>query len=160
MAQISPEHLDMIVVGTVTSDRQFPSTACMVQKALNVENAMAFDVSAGCSGFLYALTVVNNAIRCGTCKTALVVGVERLSSVINWRDRSTCVLLADGAGAVASCAGALSGGLPRLGDAGAGGGPGVLGAGDRLGRGGAYGPAGPGEHAVRGAGGGGAEGHG
>jgi 3-oxoacyl-[acyl-carrier-protein] synthase-3 len=100
MAQISPEHLDMIVVGTVTSDRQFPSTACMVQKALNVENAMAFDVSAGCSGFLYALTVVNNAIRCGTCKTALVVGVERLSSVINWRDRSTCVLLADGAGAV------------------------------------------------------------
>jgi 3-oxoacyl-[acyl-carrier-protein] synthase-3 len=99
-AGISPESLDMIVVGTVTSDRQFPSTACMVQKALNVENAVAFDISAGCSGFLYALNVVNNAIRCQTSRTALVVGVERLSSVVNWRDRSTCVLLADGAGAV------------------------------------------------------------
>ena len=100
MAEISPENLDMIVVGTVTPDRQFPSAACMVQKALRADNAFAFDVSAGCSGFLYALTIVNNAIQCGMCKTALVVGVERLSSIINWRDRSTCVLLADGAGAV------------------------------------------------------------
>ncbi len=100
MAGISPENLDMIVVGTVTPDRQFPSAACMVQEALQADNAFAFDVSAGCSGFLYALTMVDNAIRSGTCKTALVVGVERLSSIINWRDRSTCVLLADGAGAV------------------------------------------------------------
>lgn len=99
MAGVSPDHLDMIVVGTVTPDRQFPSTACMVQKAVNAENAAAFDVSAGCSGFLYALTTVNNAIQCGTCRTALVVGVERLSSIINWQDRGTCVLLADGAGA-------------------------------------------------------------
>jgi len=86
----------MIVVGTVTPDRQFPSTACMVQKALNAENAAAFDVSAGCSGFLYALSTVNNAIQCGMCRTALIVGVERLSSIINWHDRGTCVLLADG----------------------------------------------------------------
>jgi len=100
MAGISPESLDMIVVGTVTSDRQFPSTACMVQKALNADNATAFDVSAGCSGFLYALTVVHNAIRCQTCGTALVIGVERLSAILNWHDRSTCVLLGDGAGAV------------------------------------------------------------
>ena len=100
MAGISLGKLDMIVVGTVTGDRMFPSTACMVQEALNADNAMAFDVSAGCTGFLYALTVVNNAIQCGTCKTALVVGVDRLSSVINWQDRGTCVLLADGAGAV------------------------------------------------------------
>ena len=100
MAEIAPENLDMIVVGTVTPDRQTPSAACMVQKALRADNAFAFDVSAGCSGFLYALTVVNNAIQCGMCKTALVVGVERLSSITNWRDRSTCVLFADGAGAV------------------------------------------------------------
>ena len=99
MAGTSPENLDMIVVGTVTPDRQFPSAACMVQKALHADNAFAFDVSAGCSGFLYALTMVNNTIQCGMCRTALVVGVERLSSIINWRDRSTCVLLADGAGA-------------------------------------------------------------
>jgi 3-oxoacyl-[acyl-carrier-protein] synthase-3 len=100
MAQISPDTLGMIVVGTVTPDRQFPSAACMVQEALQADNAFAFDVSAGCSGFLYALTMVDNAIRSGTCKTALVVGVERLSTIVNWRDRGTCVLLADGAGAV------------------------------------------------------------
>jgi len=100
MAQVSPDNLGMIVVGTVTPDRQFPSAACMIQEALQAENAFAFDVSAGCSGFLYALTMVDNAIRSGTCKTALVVGVERLSTIVNWRDRGTCVLLADGAGAV------------------------------------------------------------
>ncbi|GAG07854.1 unnamed protein product, partial [marine sediment metagenome] len=83
MAGISPKSLDMIVVGTVTGDRMFPSTACMVQEALNAENAMAFDVSAGCTGFLYALSIADNAIRSGTCGTALVVGVDRLSSVIN-----------------------------------------------------------------------------
>lgn len=101
MAGILPEDLDMIVVGTVTADRQFPSAACMIQMTLNAKNAVAFDVSAGCSGFLYALTVVKNAIQCGTCRNALVVGVDRLSSVVNWQDRGTCVLLADGAGAVA-----------------------------------------------------------
>ena len=100
MAGLSPENLDMIVVGTVTADRQFPSAACMIQMSLHAKNAVAFDLSAGCSGFLYALTVVNNAIQCGACRNALVVGVDRLSSVINWQDRGTCVLLADGAGAV------------------------------------------------------------
>ncbi|MCF8129360.1 MAG: ketoacyl-ACP synthase III [Deltaproteobacteria bacterium] len=100
MAGISPDKLDMIVAGTVTPDRQFPSAACMVQETLNAKNAAAFDVSAGCSGFLYALSVVNNAIQCGNCKTALVMGVERLSTIVNWEDRGTCVLLGDGAGAV------------------------------------------------------------
>ena len=100
MAGISPKDLDMLVVGTVTPDRQFPAAACMVQEALNAQNAMAFDVSAGCTGFLYALSVADNAIRSGTCGTALVVGVERLSTILNWRDRDTCVLLGDGAGAV------------------------------------------------------------
>ena len=100
MAGILPDKLDMIVTGTVTPDRQFPSAACMVQEALNASNAAAFDVSAGCSGFLYALSAANNAIQCGTCKTALVMGVERLSTIVNWEDRGTCVLLGDGAGAV------------------------------------------------------------
>ncbi len=100
MAGISPEKLDMIVAGTVTADKAFPSAACMVQEALGARNAAAFDVSAGCSGFLYALSVANNAIQCGTCNTALVLGVERLSSIVNWEDRGTCVLLGDGAGAV------------------------------------------------------------
>ena len=100
MAEIPPESLDMIVVGTVTSDRLFPSTGCMVQKELKAKNAAAFDISAGCSGFVYSLSMVNNAIRSGMCRNALVIGVERLSSIVNWQDRGTCVLLADGAGAV------------------------------------------------------------
>jgi 3-oxoacyl-[acyl-carrier-protein] synthase-3 len=100
MAGVTAAQMDMIVVGTVTPDRQFPSGACMLQYALGAEKAAAFDISAGCSGFLYALSVVENAIRCGTAKTALVVGVERLSTILNWSDRNTCVLLGDGAGAV------------------------------------------------------------
>ncbi|MBW2205173.1 MAG: ketoacyl-ACP synthase III [Deltaproteobacteria bacterium] len=95
MAGVSAEELDMIVVGTVTSDRQFPSTACMVQEALDARNGVAFDVSAGC----------------GTSRTALVVGVDRLSSVINWQDRGTCVLLADGAGAVVVSSSPNEGGI-------------------------------------------------
>lgn len=100
MAGVSPGDLDMIVMGTVTPDRQTPSAACMVQEALGAGNAAAFDVSAGCSGFIYALTIVDNAIRCGTSKTAIAIGADRLSSIVNWEDRNTCVLLADGAGAV------------------------------------------------------------
>jgi 3-oxoacyl-[acyl-carrier-protein] synthase-3 len=100
MGGVAPEDLDMIVMGTVTPDRQFPSAACFVQKSLNASKAVAFDVSAGCSGFLYALAVANNAISTGSCKNALVIGAERLSSITNWEDRSTCVLLGDGAGAV------------------------------------------------------------
>ena len=111
MANVTPESLDMIVVGTVTPDRQFPSTACMVQSELNASNAAAFDVSAGCSGFLYALSVVDNAVRAGTCKTALIIGVERLSTIVNWQDRSTCVLLGDGAGAVIASAKSEQGGI-------------------------------------------------
>jgi len=100
MAGIESQDIDLIITGTVTSDRQFPSTACMVQDTLKATKAAGFDVSAGCSGFLYALSIANNAIRCGTSKTALVIGVDRLSSITNWLDRTTCVLLADGAGAV------------------------------------------------------------
>lgn len=111
MAGVASEDLDMIVVGTVTPDRQFPSTACMVQKELGAKKAFGFDVSAGCSGFLYALDIVNNAMAAGTCGTALVIGVERLSTVTNWSDRSTCVLLGDGAGAVVIRSAAEKGGI-------------------------------------------------
>ncbi len=100
MAGITAESLDMIVVGTVTPDNQFPSAACMVQKEINAVNAGAFDISAGCTGFLYALAMADNAIRAGHCRRVLVAGIERLSSIVDWQDRSTCVLLADGAGAV------------------------------------------------------------
>ena len=90
MAGVSPDSLDMIVVGTVTPDRQFPGAACMIQKELKANNAYAFDVSAGCSGFLYALSMANDSIRAGSCDTALIVGAERLSSIVNWSDRGTC----------------------------------------------------------------------
>jgi 3-oxoacyl-[acyl-carrier-protein] synthase-3 len=100
MAGVSPRDLDMIVMGTVTPDRQFPSAACLVQKSLEASKAVAFDVSAGCSGFLYALATANNAIVSGNCRKALVIGAERLSVITNWQDRGTCVLLGDGAGAV------------------------------------------------------------
>lgn len=100
MAGISAADLDMIVVGTVTPDQQVPAAACMIQEALDAENAYAFDVSAGCTGFLYALSTVSNAVSVGSCHKALVVGVDRLSTILNWQDRGTCVLLGDGAGAV------------------------------------------------------------
>lgn len=100
MAGISPDALDMIVMATVTPDRQFPSAACFVQKALKADKANAFDVSAGCSGFLYALSVADNAVAMGYSQNALVIGAERLSSITNWEDRTTCVLMGDGAGAL------------------------------------------------------------
>jgi 3-oxoacyl-[acyl-carrier-protein] synthase-3 len=100
MAGVKPDDLDMIVVGTVTPDRQFPSCACLVQHKIGAMNAASMDVSAGCSGFVYALSVAHNAIRCGSAKYVLAVGAEVLSSVTNWEDRGTCVLLGDGAGAV------------------------------------------------------------
>ncbi|BEQ17046.1 beta-ketoacyl-ACP synthase III [Desulfoferula mesophila] len=92
--------LDLVVVGTVTPDRQFPSCACVLQEKIGARKAASMDVSAGCSGFIYALSVANNAIRCGEAEHALVVGAEVLSGVTNWSDRGTCVLLGDGAGAV------------------------------------------------------------
>ncbi len=100
MAGIKADELDLIVAGTVTPDRQFPSTACMVQNNLHALNAAAYDLSAGCTGFLFALKTVDDSIRAGSCRNALVIGVERLSSILNWQDRGTCVLMGDGAGAV------------------------------------------------------------
>ncbi|RJR24669.1 MAG: ketoacyl-ACP synthase III [Desulfobacteraceae bacterium] len=100
MAGVTSSDLDMVIVGTVTPDRQFPSAGCMIQSKIGAFKAAAFDVSAGCSGFLYGLTMAHNAIKAETAELILVLGVERLSTIVNWQDRSTCVLLGDGAGAV------------------------------------------------------------
>lgn len=98
-AKLSTEAVDLIVVATATPDMAFPSTACFVQKALGIKEAVSFDVSAACSGFLYALESTRALLEGGAYKTALVIGAEKLSAITNWRDRSTCVLFGDGAGA-------------------------------------------------------------
>jgi len=98
---IPPGDIGMVVVGTVTPEMVFPATACYVQAALGLkEGAAAFDVSAACSGFLYALDVANKYIKAGAVKKALVIGVDQFSKILDWEDRSTCVLFGDGAGAV------------------------------------------------------------
>lgn len=98
-ARVKPEALDLIVVATATPDMFFPSTACFVQKKLGIKEAVSFDVSAACSGFVYALEVARALIDGGLYRTGLVIGAEKLSSITNWKDRSTCVLFGDGAGA-------------------------------------------------------------
>ena len=98
-AKVKPEELDLIVVGTVTGDMAFPSTACILQQRLGAPHAAAFDVSAGCTGFIYSLSIARQFIAAGAYRTALVVGVEVLSKITDWTDRSTCVLFGDGAGA-------------------------------------------------------------
>ncbi|MFG6382853.1 MAG: ketoacyl-ACP synthase III [Lachnospiraceae bacterium] len=99
-ADVLPEQLDLILVATVSSDFITPSTACMIQKELNACHATAFDINAACSGFLFALNTVDAYFQTGIYQTALIIGVETLSKIINWSDRSTCVLFGDGAGAV------------------------------------------------------------
>jgi 3-oxoacyl-[acyl-carrier-protein] synthase-3 len=97
---VSPKDIDLIVVGTVTPEMAFPSTACAVQSELGIRaGAAAFDVSGACSGFLYALDIADKYIRTGGAKKALVIGVDRFSQLLDWKDRSTCVLFGDGAGA-------------------------------------------------------------
>ena len=91
--------IEMIIVGTVTGDHAFPSTACILQKKLGMKNIPCFDLSAGCTGFLYSVDVAKNFIENGTKNNILVIGVEVLSKTINFKDRSTCVLFGDGAGA-------------------------------------------------------------
>lgn len=98
-AKLKPEDIDLIVVATVTGDHVFPSTSCIIQKNLGAVNAAAFDVSAGCSGFVYGLVTGANFIKAGMYERVLVVGAETLSRILNWEDRNTCVLFGDGAGA-------------------------------------------------------------
>ena len=94
------DDIDLIIVATTTPDRVFPSTACLVQQRLDVHGCTAFDVQAVCTGFVYALGVADKFIKSGTHKCALVIGAETLSRIVNWKDRGTCILFGDGAGAV------------------------------------------------------------
>ena len=99
-ADLKPQDLDLIIVATITPDMQFPSTACFVQIGLGAKNAVCFDVSAACAGFVYALITAQQFISRGTYKNALIIGAETLSRITDWQDRNTCVLFGDGAGAV------------------------------------------------------------
>lgn len=98
-AGIAASELDMIIVATISPDTFFPATACYVQSKLGAKNATAFDISAACSGFLYALQISRNFINGGSAEKILIIGAEKLSSLTNWKDRNTCVLFGDGAGA-------------------------------------------------------------
>jgi len=99
-AGIDAKRIDLIVLATATPDNTFPATATKVQNALGCNGGIAFDVAAVCSGFLYALTTADSLIRTGTAKRALVIGAETFSRILDWEDRTTCVLFGDGAGAV------------------------------------------------------------
>jgi len=99
MARLNEKDLDLIMVATITPDMFFPSTACLVQDRLGAPQAVAFDLSAACSGFVYALSVADQYIRNGVYKTVLIIGSEVMSRIIDWTDRNTCVLFGDGAGA-------------------------------------------------------------
>jgi 3-oxoacyl-[acyl-carrier-protein] synthase-3 len=99
-AGVKPEDLDLIIVATITPDTQFPATACYVQANLGAKNAFCFDMSAACAGFIYAVGIAQQFIARGSCRRALVIGAETLSAITDWKDRNTCVLFGDGAGAV------------------------------------------------------------
>jgi 3-oxoacyl-[acyl-carrier-protein] synthase-3 len=99
-AGVAPEEVDLLILGTTTPDIVFPSTACLLQHRLGCGDCAAFDVNAACSGFIYGLSIANQFIQAGTAKTVLVIGAETLSRMLDWSDRSTCVLFGDGAGAV------------------------------------------------------------
>lgn len=98
-AKIKAEDLDLVIVATITPDMPFPATACFVQDILGAKNAACFDISAACAGFVYGLVVAQQFISTGAYKNALVIGSEKLSCVTDWKDRNTCVLFGDGAGA-------------------------------------------------------------
>jgi 3-oxoacyl-[acyl-carrier-protein] synthase-3 len=99
-AGLQPRDIGLIVLATATPDQTFPSSATKVQAALDIPDCVAFDVAAVCSGFLYALSVAESMIRAGSAETALVIGAETFSRILDWEDRATCVLFGDGAGAI------------------------------------------------------------
>ena len=99
-AGVDPKDLDMIIVATVTPDMPLPSTGCLLQEMLGAKNASAFDISAACSGFIYGLSVGSSMVQSGKAKKVLVIGVETLTSITDYTDRTTCVLFGDGCGAV------------------------------------------------------------
>ena len=99
-AEVGTDDIDLIIVATTTPDKVFPSTACIVQRRLGIEKIPAFDVHAACSGFIYALDIADRFIRTGGAQTVLLIGSETYSRILDWNDRTTCVLFGDGAGAV------------------------------------------------------------
>jgi 3-oxoacyl-[acyl-carrier-protein] synthase-3 len=99
-AGLEARDLDLIICATVTPDRPIPATACTIQDRLGAGRAAAFDMAAGCSGFIYALAVADQFVRAGTYRQVLVIGAELLSKYVDWKDRTTCIIFADGAGAV------------------------------------------------------------
>ncbi len=100
-AGIAPNDIDLIIVGTASPDRYFPSAACDIQKRLGITNdCPAFDLNAACAGFMYGISVANQYIASGVCKNVLIVAVDSLSTVVDWTDRSSCILFGDGAGAI------------------------------------------------------------
>lgn len=99
-AQLSAEDLDMIICATITPDMMFPSTACLVQRGIEARNAFAFDISAACTGFIYAMATAYSYLASGYVGNALIIGAEKLSAITDYKDRNTCVLFGDGAGAV------------------------------------------------------------
>lgn len=99
-AGVEPEEVDLVIAATNTPDMSFPATACLVQDRIGARNAGAFDLAAGCTGFIYGLAVGSQFVSTGSCRTVLVIGAETLSRILNWEDRNTCVLFGDGAGAV------------------------------------------------------------
>ena len=113
IADILPSDIDLIIVATATPEYVFPSTASMVQDLLGASAAAAFDLSAACSGFIYAMDVATSKIRCGSINNALIIGAETLSRVVDWTDRGTCILFGDGAGAVVLQGSDTPGGVVR-----------------------------------------------
>ncbi len=99
-SNIKAQDIDMIVVATTTPERKFPSTAVLLQNKLDLKNCSAFDINAACTGFVYAIDIADQYIKNGTSKNVLVVGTEKITSLLDWKDRNTCVLFGDGAGAV------------------------------------------------------------
>ncbi|MCC7300589.1 MAG: ketoacyl-ACP synthase III [Verrucomicrobia bacterium] len=99
-AGISADEVDLLIVATLSPDMFFPSTACFVQDKIGAKNAYCYDLGAACSGSLYALETAKNQIACGAVNTALIIGAEKMSTFIDWKDRNTCVLFGDGAGAI------------------------------------------------------------
>lgn len=111
IARFNPAQIGLIIVATITPDYIFPSTACLVQDMLGVPHAAAFDVSAGCTGFIYGLNIATHMLSSGAYSSALVIGAETMSRFVDWSDRSTCILFGDGAGAVVLQAGRENGGV-------------------------------------------------
>jgi 3-oxoacyl-[acyl-carrier-protein] synthase-3 len=99
MAGVTGEQIDLVIVATITPDMPFPATACIVQHKIGAKRAAAFDLEAACSGFIYGLEVAQQFIHSQTYNTVLVIGAEKISSIVDWTDRNTCVLFGDGAGA-------------------------------------------------------------